>query len=457
MSLQQREAGKRTTAEYFRWLLLLLLTHAALALPVALLINRPVDYNYDEQGWHYPNVLLLAEKWPALDWQHDMLSEIAPGYLYFLAGISQITGSDIHTLRVINILTSLVLLALLFASCVRTVKPRLACLLLLPLATSNYFIKTSAFLYTDNAGLLLVAAALLLTTRAKLTTLNSASAGVLAMCATLSRQVHFWVVGPLLWRALEPLVVALSARFLPENYQNTDKQASLASVSRSSIFHAVVMVALPVAALVFLILQWGGIVREPWRSEIMTVSTAAWAYLLALMAVFAPFFLMPVTGMKNLLQQHSTKWAMLAGTAFGLCTAVAYPNAYNEDAGHSGGVLWQVAAQLPVLAERSLLFLLLAPVGGALLALTLCWLHRQRGYLISLRWLIWVCAFASTYGVQTYVYQRYFEAPLLMFLMLALAFGLDEKNHKPLAASLGALTLLQLALTLGGFYPLLPW
>ena len=115
---------------------------------------------------------------------------------------------------------------------------------------------------------------------------------------------------------------------------------------------------------------------------------------------------------------------LLVGVGMGVLIALIIPTSPNPDAGRWGGVLWQVAAQLPVVADRSLAFLLLCPLGGAALLL---WLKRT--------WADWggivvlaVIAFATAHTANSQVWQRYYE-PFLLGALVLLAGRSDTKQR----------------------------
>lgn len=98
--------------------------------------------------------------------------------------------------------------------------------------------------------------------------------------------------------------------------------------------------------------------------------------------------------------------------------AVATNSAYGRDVGHWGGYLWSVAALLPEVAGRSPVFLVLAPLGALALGAigAEVWSHRPRAAAVlgaaCAGWALAVC-------FNPLVFHRYYEAPLLVFLLLS--------------------------------------
>src|SRR5262249_50032494 len=126
----------------------------------------------------------------------------------FLAGLSQIFGTDVTTLRIENLLVSLVGLMVLYGWLRQRMAPLDAALLVAPLATSNFYVKSASWVLTDNASLILVTLTLLLVMNPRAGYKNAIAAGVFGGVATFARQLHAWIAVPILCNAfkiVEPL------------------------------------------------------------------------------------------------------------------------------------------------------------------------------------------------------------------------------------------------------------
>ncbi|MFI5358096.1 MAG: hypothetical protein ACHQ4G_12250, partial [Opitutales bacterium] len=178
----------------------LLALFLALVLPL-LLSSRTTNYVADEQAYYLPAVRAIAAHWPRLDLLADSRSATAPGYPYFLATLSQVTGTGLVTLRTINLLVALALLVTLWQLFPPRQSP-LALAALLPLACSNFVVKSAAYVTTDNPALLTTTACLALLLFNRRPALALAGASVTGALAVFARQISIWVVAPLAWQSI---------------------------------------------------------------------------------------------------------------------------------------------------------------------------------------------------------------------------------------------------------------
>lgn len=373
---------------------LLLLWLAVSTLCAPLLLRTDVSsYTWDERNYHQPAVRQIAERWPALDLRRDSLSATAPGYQWFLAGVSRVVGTGERPLRVVNLLVSLGALAILWHALPLAAAERMV--LLLPLALSNFFVKSASHVVTDNAALLAVAASLsaVLVSPAG----RPGRAGCWAAAAVAVRQSNVWLFAPL----------AL---------------ANLLSSAQRSRPAAWIAALLPVGVLGILVVRWGGLVPPEWTATHLgrpgfSLLTNA-AYLLGVAALLAPAYAWAV---RAALDGNTRRKSMAIGGVVGLAVALLAVTAPDYEAGRWGGYLWSAAEKLPVVQGRSVLFLLLAPLGGAALA---CLISAVWKAAPSAPRVVWTTAFggwAASGLVNQQTFHRYFEPMMLVLLILAVA------------------------------------
>jgi hypothetical protein len=410
----------------FRWFPVLVTLFALLCLPL-LLSSHENAYTWDETSYYLPAVRQIREHWPRLDVLGDSLSATAPGYPYVLAGVSFLTSPGRFPLRLVNFAVSVGVLALLWRTWPAGAGPRLALLALLPLAASNFFVKSASCVVTDNAALLAITGTVV-TLFLRPAGTGPVWASALATVAVLVRQSGAWVIAPLgfcLLRARGP-----AARWL--------------------------LLIPPVAALGWLVVTWGGLVPPAWQAAHYAgtgLVPAAGAYLLGVLAILGVFFYAAARPAEW--RTDLTALGTGVGALLGLAVALVGPTMPDYAAGRWGGYLWEIAARLPSMHSHSLLFVILSPAGGALLAMLGRRLWLETGAATALPWLVTFFAWAGAGLSNRQVFHRYFEPFILVMLICWLVMlvrvrppGLPGVTARPLLALGGV----QVALTLVTVY-----
>lgn len=379
-----------------------------LCLPL-LFSTRTGGYADDEDLYHLPAIRQIRDHWPALDLKRDALSAISPGYPYVLATVSLVTGAERLPLRVVTWGLSLALLGLLWRIFPADARG-LAVAAVLPLACSNFFVKSASWIVTDNPGLLCATAAL-----AAAFLLPGSRGGWLgglaAGAATFLRQVHVWTAVPLALRAIQQIRAPDHPKpwvrlFLPP--------------------------LVPVAVLGLLVANWHGLVPPAWQSAVAlqgTLSITPLVYGLAVFFILGVFYQTTLPA-ENPASDWRARSSLVAG-AIGLVLALAGPSTYDVPAGRWGGYLWSAAAQLPVVGQRSILFLVLTPLGAALLAVMVRRLARRAGPGPAWLWLGSLLAWAATTLSNRLVFHRYFEPTILIFLVFWTVLMVRENPARP--------------------------
>ncbi|OAI42550.1 hypothetical protein AYO41_04035 [Verrucomicrobia bacterium SCGC AG-212-E04] len=358
------------------------------------------NYIDDETLYYQPAVLQIREKWPALDVVKDSLSATSPGYPWILAGASLLVGPSLGVLRILNLAIGLFTLFVLGRTLCRKLGSLEAALLLLPVATSNYFLKSCCWLVTDNASLLLVVCAFC----ALLSDLGRSKPlilGLLLGAAVFVRQSNLWLVAP----------VAISV-FFRLDCQDTSTPRIASRLLRVAI--AVVPAAL---IFVWLLQSWGGLVPPRWLERAQHFSLAPVVYLIALQGLLSMPFIAAIELSRP---NRDARWLpMLFGASIGLILAIVGETYADYASGRWGGILWNVADATPVFAGRSVFLTMMAALGGA----TIGWFAGELQFVENRRHFLIVAlalfAFGLSFIPNRQAFHRYFEPTLLVLISLA--------------------------------------
>lgn len=313
---------------------------------------------WDQDYYHRPVIKILSGQLPAPDFS-NFGSATTPGYHLFMAVLDRM-GADDLGLRLVSSLFGLaaaVVLARVVArlSGAETLGAVAGGAFLL----NPYVLSSAMFLTTDDLALLLMVLALA-------SAVDSAREGsnrhtlLRAMAwstgAAAVRQVLLWTAGLAWIGALMRSIVGKEPRPL--------RALSLAALSMTP---AITLVA-------YFAWTWGGLTPPGFQGVIpIGFNPATPVYMLALLGCWGacaaachPRFLSAVR----------TRWAA-AGAVSVLLWALLVPTSPDAppDGRRWGGILWSVAERLPVVLDRSMLIVLLATAGGAVVGAVL-WLAR---------------------------------------------------------------------------------
>jgi hypothetical protein len=396
---------------------------AALCLPLILAKGR--GYSWDETRYYIPAILQIREHWPRLDLRADSLSATAPGYPYLLASASFLIGSGRLNLRLANWGVSLAILWIVWRQLPFS-RRSLALVALLPLAASNFFVKSASWVVTDNAALLGMALVLAGALGGK-ESFPAWAQGIVAAVTVMVRQTYVWLAVPVGLQCLRG--------------------------SRRALFGAASSL-LALGVLVLLALSWGGLVPPEWTAAAQVHGSgwvagfASFAYILSVFAAVGVVYYFAASGMKRWRQDFLNVVSCLAAL-FGLFAALIGPTDFSYSDGRWGGYFWPLIASLPAPGHRSLFFLAAAPLGGALLGAMFTHLKRARGFTRAFIWISSYCAWAATFFPNRELFHRYYEPATLLFVIYWLGMAANEEELEgPQAAALGALAAVQLAITL---------
>jgi len=365
-----------------RWAPVALLAgFAGLCIP---LLSRKVTVfdDFDEKTFHLPTIQQFMAQLPTPDLV-DYPSATTPLYHLVMAATGLVIGDELVGLRAANLLLSLGVLAVaLWAMGGRARSlPFVAAL-----ALSPYFVGPAVRLSTDNAALLGVFATVGLLVAKQERPLGT---GLAAAAAIMTRQIHAWVLGLLVLRAVQ-------RRARPN-------------------WVALVLCAVPLVAI---IAAWGALTPPAFargHSSDLNVHTLIFA--VSMFGMYGPFL---VGWLGPAAWAHRSRVAGAAALAALSLVFISMP--YTEDPLRWGGAVWQIAGRTPELLEVPLSFWVLFPAGAGVLAAIASSSHRGRFLVVVVAlWLVANLASARAY-------QKYYD-PMTLFILGMAVQPLEIKNR----------------------------
>jgi hypothetical protein len=352
----------------------------------------------DAAIYQLPTILQFRE---GLDFS-DYTSAQTPLFHLLMAGWGKVVGFELWKLRLLNVAISygaaLALLRLLRRTTSLDALPALA--LTLAFALSPYFFGASFTLLTDNLAILF---ALLAMERVHRYSQDGsmtafATAALFTSAAVMTRQSFLWVA-----------LVAGAFLVLRER-------------SAARLFGGAALLALALAPLAALAIEWNGLVppsADPASCGLCTdkpgvgrdaLTLRTVGFTVAVLGLYAAAVLGP--GLAR--RAPRVDWRLVgAGVAVGVGLVLISPLEYKPIGALPGdaGYLWQVSKHLPTVLGSSLLFWVAVPLGAAAAAV----LARRAGW-TSLPSVYLACFLVVVLPVAL-VYQKYFDP----FALLAVA------------------------------------
>jgi len=354
----------------------------------------------DERLFHLPTIQQFMVQLPQPDLV-DYPSATTPLYHLVMATIGLVIGDEVGGLRAANLLISMLALwGAIWAMGKR------GALLALPLALSPYFVGPAIRLSTDNAALLGIFVSLGLMVRDEERPLG---AGLAAAAAVLTRQIHAWVLGLLLIRAIQ--------------VRGVRSWAAL---------------GVPALLLIGVVGMWGALTPPAFaKGHSSGLNPHTTVFAVSMFGLYGPFLI------GWLGSTARTHWRRLVGAAaVGMLLLCALSMPYTADPNRWGGAIWQLAARTPDLLDVPLSFWVLFPLGAAVLAAIAS--TGKRGVLLALAVGMWLLVSLAS----SRAYQKYYD-PMALFI---LGMAVDRlEGHRMawvgpalLSLGLGAVTILRL-------------
>jgi len=413
----------------------------ALTIPMTLLGRLGTSESNDQERYHWPTILAMSEAWPTVSLE-DYRTATGPAYHAALAAVVMVIGEAQWPIRIINALVSLPLVVLMYWLVRRRVQAWLAAIMVLPIVVSPYVLSSAIWITTDNVAHWLIVAALMAATTAG-TARGMKRASIFSALAAGVRQIHLWVIAP----------CALAALMQPLSQSKPNWPLAL--------LHAA-FVALPAMIVVALLVWWWGGLTPPYveARHAAIGNPFGFGFAISLVGAFGVFYLPLMQPRKQL--ATCAPWAMFALIALALALTVFTPTTLDKSEGRWGGAIWAVVDHMPTVADRSIVFPILAAL-GALFLLIACTRAAQLGRSFeAFIVLVALVCFTVAHAVQPWCAQRYFEPMILVFVMWLASLSVNPSEtipnnqamRMPMAYWLApaALTALQLVNTIYAVY-----
>lgn len=294
--------------------------------------------------------------------------------------------------------------------------------LVLPFLFSYQFLGSSIWVMTDNGALLWSCLTLLLLLipisqhREKFTL---SLAGIFAALAVVWRQTSIWLLAPI---------------FLGLAKANQDNK-------HWKLYLPTLLPSLLVIG--YFLFIWQGLTPPEFSGHARGLNFTALIYIISLFGVFGLFYLGYLSTELKKISNREILWIIVISVIVGLSLAILFPSSYARDAGRYGGWLWKIAKQLPSIYDRSVLFLLLCPLGTVLISLWYKVIARNKNsndFLILASTSAWILPCMGNYST----FQRYYEPLILIFL----TFLVSRQANKYNRSYIGALILAGLLATI---------
>lgn len=427
-------------------LLLLLALFAALTIPMAWLGRIGTSEASDQNRYHWPTIVAMSEHWPTVSLD-EYRTATGPLYHAALAAVVAIAGDSQRMIRVLNAIVSLPLVACVYALVRRRARPWQAAVIVLPFVLSAYVLSNAIWIMTDNAAAIFVVLSLMAASSAAATASRRMNiwGSIFTALATAVRQIHLWTVAP----------VALS-QFLRL------RQTGRSSLVRSAIAGG--LTALPAVVTVALLAWWWRGLTPPYveARHAAIGNPFGFGFTVSLVGLFGVFYLPLVASRTKLAAPNRAVWALPVVMLLAAALTLLTPTTLNKAEGRWGGPIWSLVDHLPVIADRSVLFPLLAAIGGAYLVIGVRRAAALNRSFEATILLIALASFTVSHAVQPWCAQRYFEPIILVFVtwLASLGVGPDQRSEaagQTIKASLwwlgpALLAAIQLALSIYAVY-----
>ncbi len=382
----------------------------------------PIEWR-DADGYHLPTIDDMRKQWPTIDIVHYDAAT-APGYHAFMSTIAIAAGGRTQNvdplLWIVNLLVGLSLITTAFVISTRFVSHRASFFLTLPLASCSYVVASSTWLTTDNAALLFAALVLGGAASTTMTTGRTLRLGIYAALATSIRQSYAWLATPIV---LAGVLASPLRRFAPAPFHTQTET----STRWNQLTFASLAAAMPLLIVGIFITLWGGLLpqsTEPWSGHHnLGPNLATPAFALSLIALFGVWYVPLVWAELCALVKKPSSGLLIAGIGF--VAAVVVPTASTNSSFVRGtaqwkmrnyGALWQAADAVPTIADRSLLFAILAPAGALMLLLLYRAARSASRGPQSLILLLSLSGWLAAQTMNSMAWQRYFEPITLLAL-----------------------------------------
>jgi len=357
----------------------------------------------DDLNYHWLAIQQFSQQLPSPDIS-DYPSATTPGYHLLLSpfvkvgfghmGIQLIASA--WTLAMFGFLTWV--LANRFG--------KVSTILMLPMITSMYVFYPGVWLLPDNAGWLGVMLIMLLSLNEKATWKTWALSSVILFALVWMRQIHIWIAA----------VIWLSAWLGALEETPTPFKLFSNVIDRSGRTVIAVGLTIPAAsALVWFVATWGGLVPPTFQGLHQGPNLATPGFILTQLAILSVFFVPMLWVSIKDTWKHQWAWVLVAAL-IGMVLGIVPESSYSYDAGRYSG-WWNLFNKLPVIAQRSPVYVLGSISGSVLLVVWLNLVNRRDAWI----WIGAFIAFVLAQSANHASWQRYHEPMLLIMFLLILA------------------------------------
>lgn len=416
------------------------LTFSILVIPVIVWGSDSTSEAWDQNQHHLKVVDAIRDSLDGVDGAlplsallKDYPSATSPGYHLLMAWIASSGVQEIIVLRLISSLFGLALVLTLWRLLCRYTDGWTALTLSLPLMCSPYFLSGCMWLTTDVAALLFVVLSIGFLLRENLPARAMVWSGVSALLAVFVRQPTVWLVAP--------ITVCSPALPLSRSREASDWVAWMGAC------------ALPLIMLGWLVWSWGGLMPPAYRSlHDAGANPATPAVALSLVGCWS--FPWVIIRWRALRSHAAPKWLAVA-VVIGLACALVPETAFDRHEGRWGGPIWSLVRIAPQFAQRSIVFVVLAPLGALSLLLLFRAALASGARRATAILAVAALAFLAAITVNTQCWERYLDMPILAFLPLLVAVGVrpaDALANWEFRLAGIALAVVQLGLSGAGLY-----
>ena len=375
---------------------------------------------YDQNQHHLLVIQSFAEQWPKPDLR-DYASATAPLW-HLVQSIPAALGVPLAGLRILSAVAGAALVLLVARVATRLSGDARLTWLAVPIAVSPYLLSGSIWITTDVPATLALTAALAAAMFAR------EGSGWLLALGTAIRQTGLWMAPP----------IALMRWF-----------GAPQGTSMMERVRVAIAVTLPAIVLVgLLVWMWGGLTPPAYRDlHDRGINVATPAFTLGLIALIG----VPLVTRRGARELLAMPRVVPSCVAFaGVLAATVVPTDFDREAGRWGGPLWTVIRQSPVVADRSIALLVLAPIGALVLLVLVKRAHEATRHGIGLALGAAVLCLMAVNTANSQCWERYADLPLLVLLPWLAAVGLrghDERERRAVVAGAVVLGLIQAGLS----------
>lgn len=351
--------------------------------------KMPLDlssFAWDEFSYHYPTILKFAEQLPFPDLR-DYHSATTPLFHLLFAAIGKIAGTDVKTLRVVNLVISYIGVIIFFTILAKrfNVRRQDALLYTFIFALSPYYFRTAFVVVTDNLPIIWLLCFFNFYIRYKdedkqrLYLLSMLF--LLLLC--LTRQTFLFVWGAVIG----------------------DQILNKAPL-RKKLINVAWAVGAALPTFMFFII-WGGLTPPSFATKHTQGSMINIKPILFGMSIIGLYsiFIPGIKSFKTLFQQKGI--LTLCFVLLGWIVLFFFPLAQAEK---DYGYLWHIVNRVPGIAGTSLLFYLLITVG--IVSLLNIWQKEGLGI-----WVLFLLGMMVSEVPSKLIFQRYYDSSILLALI----------------------------------------